>query len=110
EAARRMQCSNQMKQIALAMHNYHDVHNQLPYSDSEIDNPRREKNWTWSILPFMEQTAVYEQLDLSLPIYVAPNWPIAHTMVFDGFICPSDPIGGDALVEDHFAPGWEITQ
>ncbi len=61
EAARRMQCSNNLKQSALAMHNYHNTFNRLPpFAVQDVDN-----RWAWSalILPFIEQQSLYDALD-----------------------------------------------
>jgi prepilin-type N-terminal cleavage/methylation domain-containing protein len=57
EAARRMQCSNNMKQIGLAMHNYHDTFRVFPYG---WDN--RGMTWSGHILPQIEQASLYETL------------------------------------------------
>jgi len=61
EAARRMQCTNQLRQLALACHNYHDIFNQLPplgvrHSPNAGDNFRR--GWRVDILPFIEQQSI----------------------------------------------------
>ena len=62
EAARRMQCQNQMKQLGLALHNYHDTNNAFPFgARSGLGAP----NWRIGVLPFMEQSALYNQLDIS---------------------------------------------
>ena len=63
EAARRMQCSNNLKQMALAMHNYESALRRIPpFAVQDVDN-----RWAWSalILPYIEQTALYEQLGVS---------------------------------------------
>lgn len=65
EAARRTQSSNNLKQIGLAMHVYHDIHGMLPSGTvPTTDLPAEERlSWAWSILPFLEQEALYEKMD-----------------------------------------------
>ncbi|WP_197169410.1 DUF1559 domain-containing protein [Novipirellula galeiformis] len=77
EAARRMSCSNNMKQLGLALHNYHDTHQKFPPSVSAsgsmasgtaVPGPLKARNhrgWTM-LLPFIEQAALYEAFDFSL--------------------------------------------
>ncbi len=58
ESARRMQCSNSLKQIALAVHNYHDTYKRLPsgWLAPHPDDPTNAGSWAWGmmIIPFME--------------------------------------------------------
>jgi len=66
ESARRMQCSNNLKQLGIALHNHHDTHGQFPPGyvfDSSV-NTAGDPTWGWGVfmLPFMEQTNVYEEL------------------------------------------------
>ena len=65
EAARRTQSRNNLKQIGLAMHNYHDVYNELPRGTVENDDldPNERLSWAYSILPYIEQQALYESVD-----------------------------------------------
>jgi type II secretory pathway pseudopilin PulG len=61
EAARRAQCSNNLKQIGLALHNYNSAHNRFPAGSM---SPRRDNVWIWghawhvALLPFAEQNAL----------------------------------------------------
>src|SRR5215510_8839056 len=59
-AAARMQCSNNLKQMGLALHNFHDTFGQFPVGTHDDDN----KSYCWRtwILPFIEQKALYEQM------------------------------------------------
>ncbi len=68
EAARRTQSKNNLKQQALALHNYHDVYNQFPRGTIENDDLKPEERLSWyvSILPFMEQAPLYESIDQKL--------------------------------------------
>ena len=62
EAARRMSCSNQLKQIGLALHNYHSAHKQLPIAmNGRAENEYRIGGLV-AILPFVEQQALWEQI------------------------------------------------
>jgi prepilin-type processing-associated H-X9-DG protein len=98
EAARRMQCSNNMKQLSLAMHNYHDVHKVFAMGwVTPLTNPRNTNYWGWVaiILPFVEQTALYDAVGVGVQDHIPP----ANT-VFNGrlllqqpvptYVCPSD--------------------
>lgn len=62
EAARRMSCSNQLKQVGLAMHNFHDTYGEFPYATRK---PNYDTGWI-QILPFMEQDAVARRWDPDL--------------------------------------------
>lgn len=67
EAARRMSSSNNLKQIALAMHNYHDVHGKFPPRASLDDNGKPLLSWRVHLLPYLDQTHLYEQFRLDEP-------------------------------------------
>ena len=57
EAARRIQCTNQVKNLGLAMHNHHDSQNKFPYGFSWM-----EALWSAPVLPYVEETALYDTL------------------------------------------------
>jgi len=117
EAARRMSCSNNMKQVGLALHNYHSAHNRFPYSvgwsgsiesGSAAPGPNRARNHRgWLLLlPFVEQQALYDLANLSMasgayvrgantvggPLPGAPGNPndIVVSTPVQTFLCPSD--------------------
>lgn len=67
ESARRSQCKNNLKQIGLALHNYHDVYISFPLGHTPDNNGSsvpRTVAWSARLLPYLEQTAIYEQLQL----------------------------------------------
>ncbi len=61
EAAARTQCTNNLKQIGLAMHNYHDVFSRLPYADTRKGSNYNYGSWAVEMLPFIEQQNLYNQ-------------------------------------------------
>ncbi|EAQ81317.1 DUF1559 domain-containing protein [Blastopirellula marina] len=84
EAARRMQCSNQLKQIGLAMHNYHDTFGKFPAGAMHIGNGLP---WLVKILPFIEQGALYEQFNMKATGWSQNN--SAGTNSVETYFCPS---------------------
>jgi prepilin-type N-terminal cleavage/methylation domain-containing protein/prepilin-type processing-associated H-X9-DG protein len=83
EASRRTKCQNQLKQIGLAMHNFHDTYGNLPPSRIGYEY----LGWTTFILPFMEQQNLYEQFDQKLK--VSAQLPAALAASVPGYQCPS---------------------
>ncbi|WP_250847085.1 DUF1559 domain-containing protein [Aquisphaera insulae] len=67
EAARRAQCVNNLKQIALAMHNYVSDHGALPPACTVDPSGRRLHSWRTLLLPYLEQKALFDSIDLSRP-------------------------------------------
>jgi len=101
EAARRSQCKNNLKQITLAMHNYHDIYGKFPpgYVDLRGNATTVSANaglghWTWSamILPQMELGTLYNTLSVGVntPWQAMTNNQAAMQGKFPGFLCPSD--------------------
>jgi len=89
EAAKRMQCSNYMKNIEIAFHNYHGKHGHYPpaYTVDEEGNPLH--SWRVLILPYIEQSTLYEQIRLDEP------WDSEYNRQFHSkapriFHCPSN--------------------
>lgn len=65
EAARRAQCFSNMKNIGIALHNFADVHRAMPLGSDRFSGT--EHAWSTRILPYMEQSQVYQQVDLKKP-------------------------------------------
>jgi len=104
EAARRMSCGNNMKQIGLALHNYHDAFKSFPYgARGDASGWGSGPNWRISVLPFMEQNNVYDQLSFagtdSFSSYSSNGYSgntILKGLVIDTYRCPSSaaPVNG----------------
>ena len=96
EAARRTQCKNNLKQLGLALHNYHDTSNQLPISQGMAPNSAGQnflqRTWARSILPFVEQQAIYNQWDWSRGHASGTNRALTKTGI-PVFKCPSSSAG-----------------
>ena len=90
-AARRMQCSNNLKQIGLAFHNYHAAYGSLPPAYTADADGNRLHSWRTLILPFMEQSALYQQVDLTKP-WDDPANAILLQMEVPIFRCPSSKV------------------
>lgn len=100
EAARRMSCSNNMKQIGLGIQMYHDGFNALPPSSfalSVATLTNRPASWMVRILPYIEQSAAYEgtkfdDCDFSNRSGVNTSWRAYHNLVVPTYLCPSSPL------------------
>ena len=96
EAARRSQCTNNAKQIVLAMHNYNDTHKMFPINyggNQQYNLNGTGHSWMTGVLPFVEQSALYDQVDFTLPIGDVNNRNVNTTAaqtVITSFLCPSD--------------------
>lgn len=108
EAARRSQCQNNVKQICLALQNYHDANKKFPsalkLTDGQENRPERatiqRENWVIQILPQMEQTSLYDAFDLTVPISGSdPNSAnyIARGTQLPAMLCPSDNFNRQSL-------------
>ncbi len=112
EAARRSSCANNLKQIGLAVQNHHDSKNKFPEGRIRSARPANASSWPgdpaapWNsqnigwqarILPFMEESALYDTIDFERQI---PGWGgqnvVARRSKVAGYLCPSD--GGQGRV------------
>ena len=119
EAARRAQCVNNFKQMGLALHNYHDTNGSFPigrmgvgYTYPQVADQR--KTWAFSVLPFFEQSNLYNAINFSLPFYERPNTTVIRTPLAM-FQCPSDtpsiqePDTPYPRSKSNFAANWGNT-
>ena len=90
EAARRTQCKNNLKQIGLALHNYHDTYNRFPSGYVQVNladpNTHLRHGWGAMILPYVDQAPLYATLLFSLD---GPQAPWKNEL--PAWKCPSDP-------------------
>tara|TARA_R110002095_G_scaffold80197_1_gene68874 strand:+ start:1360 stop:2229 length:870 start_codon:yes stop_codon:yes gene_type:complete len=113
EAARRSQCKNNLKQVGLALHNYHDTHKIFPYGyttkdygvavapATDANNSDLRLGWSMFLLPYVDQTNLYNFLG-SNGAFDAPRWYLQPALLSDPgaksivpvFICPSDRMEG----------------
>jgi prepilin-type N-terminal cleavage/methylation domain-containing protein len=91
EAARRMQCSNNLKQISLALHNYHSAMKIYPFGNGGTTPPSGSPGYSAvsMLLPYMEQVPLYRKIDFSFPLIHPVNIEARLTPVAT-FLCPSD--------------------
>lgn len=103
EAARRSQCKNNLKQIGLALHNYHDVYGTFPPAgvpELSIGGVRhRAASWLVRILPFIDQGAAYNKMTFTGTCWNTQdgygpnrNWDVLSKLMVSAFNCPSSPL------------------
>jgi prepilin-type N-terminal cleavage/methylation domain-containing protein/prepilin-type processing-associated H-X9-DG protein len=101
EAARRMQCANNFRQVGLALHNYHSVKECFPVGTFEPRQPGKSNApgwWGWStyILPMLEQQAIYDMFNFNAPndYFTAGKNREANGMFIAAYLCATDPQAG----------------
>ena len=87
EAARRIQCTNNLKQLGLSIANYHDVNGAIPPTASNAGNNFSMKT---RLLPFLEQANMFNALNQNFAATDATNATIHNTANVAAFLCPSD--------------------
>lgn len=120
EAAARIKCGNNEKQLALACHNYHDTNGKLPPAiqmrfaqPNGMTNPTTASqnfgpNWVVLILPFIEQDNLYKQVSNSIKDYMTTGdagWRSIRSATIPIMICPTD-IGHEIPWNGTAGPGW----
>jgi len=98
EAARRTQCRNNLHNIGIAIHNYHDVYEQIPQSaitavgsaaGATIDTLDYMHPWSVAILPYFDQQPLFDQIMDNGGVHASP--PALLETTIPGYICPSTP-------------------
>ncbi len=121
EAARRSSCKNNLKQLGLALHNYHDTHNVFPYREMGSGTVSRLSGKV-NLLPFLEQPALFDLISAGLQELPAQPWSWGAPPSLDQarraelsvFNCPSNPPHpdtGDVIGKHayHFCAGDSVT-
>lgn len=111
EAARRTECTNNLKQLALATHNYHDTYKVLPMNNKPRPQPWYDGygangfSWIAMSLPFFEQGSLYDQLDFKVSLADSDNSNNRALVQepIEALLCPTDPTPG---VRDDLAMWW----
>ena len=124
EAARRAQCINNLKQIGLALHNYHSTHDRFPPGASVTISalPNTFYHWNnWSaqslLLGFTEQTPLYNAANFNLAVWHSGRTPLGYAAnltvfntVVSQYLCPSDGEAGKSNTNSYFASVGPNTQ
>lgn len=120
ESANRTQCVNNLHQLGVALHHYHDANKRFPpayvttnsaangtaygiaYGD---DNRNGPPGWAWGtwLLPYLDQDTLYKQLRLDLPCWATENAALVSTKL-SVFLCPSATGGSDGFAVERAAP------
>jgi len=116
EAARRAECANHLKQIGLAMHNYHSARQTFPLGALGSGGPFGSPEWPYLlyyIMPYLEQTSLYQGLQRAQATAVRP-WEAAAKSTWPAevqgkpvalYLCPSDGRGGQTKGVTNGVPG-----
>ncbi len=109
EAARRAQCSNNLKQLGLGLHNYHDVHKAFPFAWMLDLKTFNVQCWGTRVLPFIEQQPLYQGYDSRVAAFnelgtVGQSNIKVISMPLGVFVCPSSPGSPETRLYDGKLP------
>lgn len=100
EAARRMQCVNQLKQIGIALHSYHETAGSFPAGCQWEATGQSAYGWAVPLLPYLEEKAIYDHTDRNR-LLTDPSNTQARATSIGLLLCPSD------ITEPTFLLSWE---
>ncbi|MEW4487270.1 DUF1559 domain-containing protein [Thalassoglobus sp. JC818] len=110
EASRRTQCKSSLRQLALALHNYHDAHRVLPSGTINFGSSFRPvSGWGWGtmILPYVDQGALYSKVDFNTNNAVGANRDVIDTPL-PFTLCPSDAGPTTVVVRSSSGDGVKV--
>src|SRR5436305_4956007 len=115
EAASRISCANNLKQLGLALHTYHDANGSFPpggvTNDQNVNaaglNTAGGPSWLICILPYMEQGNLYQLYNPNVPTEFPENLALRTTPV-KPYSCPSDPLANQVLTPASGAPSMGL--
>jgi len=125
EAARRMSCTNNQKQLGLALHNYHDTYLTFPRYNQLAEEDDASSGYAQGphvkLLPFIEQSAVYEQIKTATANFyenVTSSESLVQNNRISAFVCPSDSVFPDSSRQGNCNYplcvgsnlGWDISE
>lgn len=119
EAARRTQCKDHIKQLILALHNYHDVHDSFPmnYTLWNVTAPYNGQSQSWmvAILPYVDQAPLFEMVDFNYGVSNDPRNPngspsnqFVAQQVVPVYLCPSDTNKGRMNGRANVGGTWGV--
>src|SRR3954466_8645348 len=100
EAARRTQCTNNLKQLGIALHNFEGAKKSLP-AGSGYTRTEPKGIWVVAIPPCLEETALFSRYDFTKYSDESPNRELATNVIIAPLICPSDPESGQPILNNR---------
>jgi len=114
DSANLLTCKNNLRQIGMAMHDYHNVNGSFPvgyYDPTPWPQTDNGPGWGWAsfLLPFLEQEPLYQLIDFSLDVGDPANAAVVTTYL-KVFRCPSDDVPQTFTVTDGGSGSWTLAQ
>ena len=114
DEARKVQCKDRMKQIGLALENYHGIHSVFPYGSScAFPTERRFTNvkhtWTEFLLPYLDEAPLYQHINFSESVDAGNNREVLEGILLPAYACPSNPFTGTfKTTEGVYFRDWAV--